>query len=81
MQFTSGFDDILLATINGLLCGSIKIQIAEASGFRTADGYRPPLKLDDRSASAEAKLVDGSGQVVARARAELRIRERDRDTR
>jgi uncharacterized protein (TIGR00369 family) len=39
------------------------------------------VKLDDRSASAEAELVDGSGQVVARARAELRVRERSRDTR
>jgi uncharacterized protein (TIGR00369 family) len=39
------------------------------------------VKLDDRSASAEAELVDGSGQVVARARAELRIRERNRSTR
>jgi uncharacterized protein (TIGR00369 family) len=39
------------------------------------------IKLDDRSASAEAELVDGSGQVVARARAELRVRERRRGTR
>jgi uncharacterized protein (TIGR00369 family) len=39
------------------------------------------VKLDDRSASAEAELVDGSGQVVASARAELRIRERSRGTR
>jgi uncharacterized protein (TIGR00369 family) len=39
------------------------------------------VALDDRSASAEAELVDGSGQVVARARAELRVRERSRDTR
>ena len=39
------------------------------------------VKLDDRSASAEAELVDSSGQVVARARAELRVRERSRDTR
>jgi uncharacterized protein (TIGR00369 family) len=39
------------------------------------------VKLDDRSASAEAELIDGSGQVVARARAELRVRERSRDTR
>jgi uncharacterized protein (TIGR00369 family) len=31
------------------------------------------VKLDDRSASAEAELIDGSGQVVARARAELRV--------
>jgi uncharacterized protein (TIGR00369 family) len=39
------------------------------------------VKLDDRSASAEGELVDGSGQVVARARAELRVRERNQDTR
>ena len=39
------------------------------------------VKLDDRSASAEGELVDGSGQVVARARAELRVREHSRDTR
>jgi uncharacterized protein (TIGR00369 family) len=39
------------------------------------------IKLDDRSASAEAELVDGSGQVVARARAELRVRVRNRDAR
>src|ERR1700679_1647281 len=39
------------------------------------------VKLDARSAEAEAELVDGSGQVVASARAELRIRERSRDTR
>jgi uncharacterized protein (TIGR00369 family) len=39
------------------------------------------VKLDDRSASAEAELVDSSGQVVARARAELRIRARNRDAR
>jgi uncharacterized protein (TIGR00369 family) len=39
------------------------------------------VKLDDRSASAEAELIDGFGQVVARARAELRVRERNRDTR
>ena len=39
------------------------------------------VKLDDRSASAEAELVDGSGQVVARARAELRVRVRNRDAR
>ena len=32
------------------------------------------VKLDDRSASAEAELIDRSGRVVARARAELRIR-------
>ena len=39
------------------------------------------INLDDRSASAEAELVDGSGQVVARARAELRVRVRNRDAR
>jgi len=39
------------------------------------------IKLDDRSASAEAELIDGSGQVVARARAELRVRVRNRDGR
>jgi uncharacterized protein (TIGR00369 family) len=39
------------------------------------------IKLDDRSASAEAELIDGSGQVVARARAELRVRVRNRDAR
>jgi uncharacterized protein (TIGR00369 family) len=39
------------------------------------------VKLDDRSASAEAELIDESGQVVARARAELRVREHSRDTR
>ena len=39
------------------------------------------VKLDDRSASAEAELIDGSGQVVARARAELRVRERKEDIR
>jgi hypothetical protein len=35
------------------------------------------VKLDDRSALAQAELFDGSGQVVARARAELRVRERN----
>jgi uncharacterized protein (TIGR00369 family) len=39
------------------------------------------MRLDDRSASAEAELIDGSGEVVARARAELRVRERNRDPR
>ena len=39
------------------------------------------VKLDDRSASAEAELIDESGQVVARARAELRVRVRNRDAR
>jgi uncharacterized protein (TIGR00369 family) len=38
------------------------------------------VKLDARSAEAEAELVDGSGRVVARARAELRVRERNRRT-
>jgi uncharacterized protein (TIGR00369 family) len=38
------------------------------------------VKLDDRSASAEAELIDESGQVVARTRAELRVRERNRRT-
>lgn len=32
---------------------------------------------DERSALAEAELVGSSGQVVARARAELRVRQRD----
>jgi uncharacterized protein (TIGR00369 family) len=35
------------------------------------------VKLDYRSASAEAELVDSSGQVVARAQAELRVRVRN----
>jgi uncharacterized protein (TIGR00369 family) len=35
------------------------------------------LELDERLALAEAELVDSSGQVVARARAELRVRRRD----
>jgi uncharacterized protein (TIGR00369 family) len=39
------------------------------------------VKLEDRSASAEAELIDSSGQVVARARAELRVRVRNRDAR
>jgi uncharacterized protein (TIGR00369 family) len=34
------------------------------------------VEQDERSASAEAELFDSSGQIVARARAELRIRER-----
>ena len=34
------------------------------------------VEQDERSASAEAELFDNSGQIVARARAELRIRER-----
>jgi uncharacterized protein (TIGR00369 family) len=35
------------------------------------------VKQDERSAPAEAELVDSSGQIVARARAELRVRLRD----
>src|ERR1700681_3839137 len=35
------------------------------------------VKQDERSALAEAELVDSSGQIVARARAELRVRQRD----
>jgi len=34
------------------------------------------VEQDERSALAEAKLLDSSGQIVAHARAELRIRER-----
>jgi uncharacterized protein (TIGR00369 family) len=34
------------------------------------------VSQDDRSASAEARLLDSAGQVVAHARAELLIRER-----
>ncbi|MGH6710084.1 MAG: PaaI family thioesterase [Bradyrhizobium sp.] len=34
------------------------------------------VQQDERSAIAEAELVDSSGQIVARARAELRVRER-----
>jgi len=34
------------------------------------------VQQDERSAFAEAELLDSSGQVVARARAELRVRER-----
>jgi len=34
------------------------------------------VEQDERSVSAEAELFDSSGQIVARARAELRIRER-----
>jgi uncharacterized protein (TIGR00369 family) len=40
-----------------------------------------PAALGPLTASAEAELVDGSGQLVARARAELRVRERNKDTR
>ena len=50
-----------------------------ALGPLTATGRL--VKLDDRSALAEAELIDGSGQVVARARAELRVRVRNRDAR
>jgi uncharacterized protein (TIGR00369 family) len=35
------------------------------------------VKQDERSALAEAELVDSSGQIVARARAELRVRLRN----
>src|ERR1700723_2681475 len=42
-----------------------------ALGPLTATGRL--VKLDDRSALAEAELIDGSGQVVARARAEVRV--------
>ena len=35
------------------------------------------VKQDERSALAEAELVDSSGQIVARARAELHVRQRD----
>jgi uncharacterized protein (TIGR00369 family) len=35
------------------------------------------VRQDERSALAEAELVDSSGQIVARARAELRVRQRD----
>jgi len=38
------------------------------------------VKQDQRSASAEAELVDSSGQIVARARAELHVRQRDTGT-
>jgi len=34
------------------------------------------VRQDERSAEAEAELIDSEGQIVARARAELRIRER-----
>jgi uncharacterized protein (TIGR00369 family) len=34
------------------------------------------IKQDEQSAVVEAELLDGSGQIVARARAELRLRER-----
>jgi uncharacterized protein (TIGR00369 family) len=35
------------------------------------------VKQDERSALAEAEPVDSSGQIVARARAELRVLQRD----
>ena len=35
------------------------------------------VKQDERSAEAEAELVDSSGEVVARGRAELRVRTRN----
>jgi uncharacterized protein (TIGR00369 family) len=38
------------------------------------------IKQDDRSALAEARLVDSSGQIVAHARAELLVRERRKGT-
>jgi uncharacterized protein (TIGR00369 family) len=34
------------------------------------------VKQDERSAEAEAELFDSTGQIVARARAELRVRPR-----
>ena len=34
------------------------------------------VSQDERSVVAEAELIDGSGETVARARAELRVRER-----
>jgi uncharacterized protein (TIGR00369 family) len=37
------------------------------------------LSQDESSAVAEAELMDGSGETVARARAELRVRERRRE--
>ena len=38
------------------------------------------LRHDDQSALAEARLLDGSGQIVAHARAELRVRDRRKGT-
>jgi uncharacterized protein (TIGR00369 family) len=52
-----------------------------ALGPLTATARLMNLNLDGRSASADAELVDSSGQVVARARAELRVRERKGDIR
>jgi uncharacterized protein (TIGR00369 family) len=37
------------------------------------------VSQDERNAVAEAELVDGSGETVARARAELRVRERRKE--
>jgi uncharacterized protein (TIGR00369 family) len=37
------------------------------------------IQQDERSALAEAELTDSTGQIVARARAELRVRERRKD--
>jgi uncharacterized protein (TIGR00369 family) len=37
------------------------------------------VSQDERSALAEAELVDETGQTVARARAELRVRERRKE--
>jgi len=37
------------------------------------------VKQDNRSALSEAELLDSSGQIVARARAELRILERRKE--
>jgi uncharacterized protein (TIGR00369 family) len=34
------------------------------------------VRQDDRSAETEAELIDSEGQIIARARAELRIRPR-----
>src|ERR1700743_3303202 len=38
------------------------------------------VSQDERTAVSEAELVDGSGETVARARAELRVRLRRRET-
>jgi uncharacterized protein (TIGR00369 family) len=38
------------------------------------------VQQDERTAFAEAELVDSSGQVVATARAELRVRPRRKET-
>jgi hypothetical protein len=34
------------------------------------------VRQDERTAEAEAELIDCEGQIVARGRAELRIRQR-----